>query len=36
MRQQRPEIKDLAVNLIYLAAEDWAAVAHWEAGPSDA
>jgi GrpB-like predicted nucleotidyltransferase (UPF0157 family) len=31
-----PEVKDPAVDLIYLAAEDWAAAMHWQAGPSDA
>jgi len=31
-----PEVKDPAVDLIYLAAEDWAAITNWEMGPSDA
>ncbi len=31
-----PEVKDPAVDLIYLAAEEWASVTHWEMGPSDA
>jgi GrpB-like predicted nucleotidyltransferase (UPF0157 family) len=31
-----PDVKDPAVDLIYFAAEDWAAVTHWQAGPSDA
>jgi GrpB-like predicted nucleotidyltransferase (UPF0157 family) len=31
-----PEVKDPAVDLIYFAAEDWAAAANWQAGPSDA
>jgi GrpB-like predicted nucleotidyltransferase (UPF0157 family) len=31
-----PEVKDPAVDLIYLAAEDWAAATNWQAGPSDA
>jgi GrpB-like predicted nucleotidyltransferase (UPF0157 family) len=30
-----PEVKDPAVDLIYLAAEEWAAAIHWEIGPSD-
>lgn len=34
--QMYPEVKDPAVDLIYLAAEDWAAVTNWRAGPSDA
>lgn len=34
--QMYPEVKDPAVDLIYLAAEDWAAVTHWRPGPSDA
>jgi len=34
--QTYPEVKDPAVDLIYLAAEEWAVVAHWEVGPSDA
>ncbi len=31
-----PEVKDPAVDLIYLAAEDWAALTGWQPGPSDA
>jgi GrpB-like predicted nucleotidyltransferase (UPF0157 family) len=31
-----PEVKDPAVDLIYFAAEDWAAATHWQPGPSDA
>jgi GrpB-like predicted nucleotidyltransferase (UPF0157 family) len=31
-----PEVKDPAVDLIYLAAEEWAAAVHWQPGPSDA
>jgi GrpB-like predicted nucleotidyltransferase (UPF0157 family) len=31
-----PEVKDPAVDLIYLAAEDWAAATLWQPGPSDA
>ena len=34
--QTYPEVKDPAVDLIYLAAEEWAAVTHWRPGPSDA
>ncbi|HKZ85352.1 MAG TPA: GrpB family protein [Anaerolineae bacterium] len=34
--QTYPEVKDPAVDLIYLAAEDWAAATHWQPGPSDA
>ena len=30
-----PEVKDPAVDLIYLAAEEWAASSHWELEPSD-
>jgi len=30
------EVKDPAVDLIYLAAEDWAGETHWQPGPSDA
>jgi GrpB-like predicted nucleotidyltransferase (UPF0157 family) len=33
--QMYPEVKDPAVDLIYLAALDWAKVSGWEAGPSD-
>ena len=29
-----PDVKDPAVNLIYLAAEDWAVVTHWQPGIS--
>jgi GrpB-like predicted nucleotidyltransferase (UPF0157 family) len=31
-----PDVKDPAVDLIYFAAEDWAAATGWQAGPSDA
>ena len=31
-----PDVKDPAVDLIYLAAEAWAARTGWELGPSDA
>jgi len=34
--QTYPEVKDPAVDLIYLAAEDWAAASRWQPGPSDA
>jgi GrpB-like predicted nucleotidyltransferase (UPF0157 family) len=34
--QTYPEVKDPAVDLIYFAAEDWAAAMHWQPGPSDA
>jgi GrpB-like predicted nucleotidyltransferase (UPF0157 family) len=34
--QTYPEAKDPAVDLIYLAAEDWAVATHWQPGPSDA
>jgi GrpB-like predicted nucleotidyltransferase (UPF0157 family) len=30
-----PEVKDPAVDLIYLAAEDWAAATGWQPGPPD-
>jgi GrpB-like predicted nucleotidyltransferase (UPF0157 family) len=30
------EVKDPAVDLIYFAAEDWAAITHWEVGVADA
>ncbi len=30
-----PEVKDPAVDLIYLAAEAWAATTAWQPGPSD-
>jgi GrpB-like predicted nucleotidyltransferase (UPF0157 family) len=31
-----PEVKDPAVDLIYFAAEEWAQLANWQPGPSDA
>jgi GrpB-like predicted nucleotidyltransferase (UPF0157 family) len=31
-----PDVKDPAVDLIYFAAEEWAAALHWQPGPSDA
>ncbi len=31
-----PDVKDPAVDLIYLAAEDWARAAGWQPGPPDA
>ncbi len=31
-----PDVKDPAVDLIYLAAEEWAAAIHWTPGESDA
>ena len=31
-----PDVKDPAVDLIYFAAEDWAASSSWHPGPSDA
>lgn len=31
-----PDVKDPAVDLIYLAAEEWAAIVEWKPGPSDA
>ena len=31
-----PDVKDPAVDLIYFAAEDWAATILWQPGPSDA
>lgn len=34
--QTYPEVKDPAVDLIYFAAEDWAAATGWQPGPSDA
>ncbi len=34
--QTYPDVKDPAVDLIYLAAEEWAAVTRWQPGPSDA
>ena len=30
-----PDVKDPAVDLIYLAAEDWAALTGWQPGPPD-
>jgi GrpB-like predicted nucleotidyltransferase (UPF0157 family) len=30
-----PDVKDPAVDLIYLAAEDWAAAVHWQPGPAE-
>ena len=34
--QTYPDVKDPAVDLIYLAAEDWARTADWHPGQSDA
>jgi GrpB-like predicted nucleotidyltransferase (UPF0157 family) len=34
--QTYPVVKDPAVDLIYLAAEDWAEITGWQPGPSDA
>lgn len=34
--QAYPEVKDPAVDLIYLAAEDWAAATYWQPGARDA
>ena len=34
--QTYPDVKDPAVDLIYLAAEEWASATHWQPGPSDA
>ncbi len=34
--QMYPDVKDPAVDLIYLAAEEWAAVTNWQMGPPDA
>jgi GrpB-like predicted nucleotidyltransferase (UPF0157 family) len=34
--QMYPDVKDPAVDLIYLAAEEWAAATHWQPGPPDA
>jgi GrpB-like predicted nucleotidyltransferase (UPF0157 family) len=31
-----PEVKDAAVDLIYLAADEWASATDWHIGPSDA
>lgn len=31
-----PDVKDPAVDLIYLSANDWAVRTHWAPGPSDA
>jgi GrpB-like predicted nucleotidyltransferase (UPF0157 family) len=33
--QLYPDVKDPAVDLIYLAAEDWAAATNWQPGPTD-
>lgn len=33
--QTYPDVKDPAVDLIYFAAEDWAAATGWQPGPSD-
>ncbi len=35
-QQDYPYVKDPAVDLIYLAAEDWAAATGWQPGPPDA
>jgi GrpB-like predicted nucleotidyltransferase (UPF0157 family) len=34
--RQYPEVKDPAVDLIYLAANDWASTTNWQPGPGDA
>jgi GrpB-like predicted nucleotidyltransferase (UPF0157 family) len=34
--QMYPDVKDPAVDLIYLAAEEWAGAIHWQLGLSDA
>jgi GrpB-like predicted nucleotidyltransferase (UPF0157 family) len=34
--QTYPDVKDPAVDLIYFAAEAWAAATHWQPGPADA
>jgi GrpB-like predicted nucleotidyltransferase (UPF0157 family) len=34
--QMYPDVKDPAVDLIYLAAEEWAAAMRWQVGASDA
>jgi len=34
--QRYPEVKDAAVDLIYFAAEEWAATTGWQPGPADA
>jgi GrpB-like predicted nucleotidyltransferase (UPF0157 family) len=34
--QTYPDVKDPAVDLIYLAAEEWAVAIHWQMGPPDA
>ncbi len=34
--QTYPDVKDPAVDLIYFAAEDWAAASGWQPGPPDA
>jgi GrpB-like predicted nucleotidyltransferase (UPF0157 family) len=31
-----PDVKDPAVDLVYFAAQDWAAATAWQPGPSDA
>jgi len=31
-----PDVKDPAVDLIYWAADEWAAANHWQPGPTDA
>lgn len=31
-----PDVKDPAVDLIYLAAEKWTTAVRWQPGPSDA
>jgi len=33
--ENNPEVKDPAVDLIYLAAEEWAAATGWQPGPPD-
>lgn len=33
--QDYPEVKDPAVDLIYLAAEAWVEMTHWQPGPPD-
>lgn len=33
--QTYPDVKDPAVDLIYFAAEDWAAATGWQPGPTD-
>ena len=34
--QAYPDVKDPAVDLIYFAAQEWAAAIHWQPGQSDA